>query len=292
MEEKTGRSLRRLKSPEELEVEKLQKEIEDRKERIVELELEIETLKRDLASFQAEVDRRLGPLYVELDRLALRRRRYEARIERLKKYKKQGRKLNPETIEKEIDEQFQKEWEELREKQRRAEASAQQAPEPLSLDEKEELQRVYRKLVRRFHPDLAESEAERERNHRIMIEINQAYAEGDLHRLKLLEAKEFPEEAPLNETVGEKLVRLIRRRYELDQAIGRLEGKREELRASKTYQLMQRVKEEAEQGNDLFAEWEGELEEEIARAREELAEVIQNFKDRVVEVFWGRWIEV
>ncbi len=285
MEEQTRTSIRRVKSPEELEVERLLEEIEARKERIAELELELETLKQELGSFQAEIDRRLGPLYVELDRLALRRRRYQARIERLKR---QGKGANPSAIEEEISRQFQKEWEDLNQKEKHAKAAGQQPePEIRSEEEEAELKRIYRKLAKRFHPDLAESESERERNLRIMTEINRAYAEKDLDRLRLLEAREYPEGERVDEPIGEKLVRLIRRRHELDQAIKRIEGEIAGLCASETYNLMQRAREEAERGKDLISEWETELGDEILRARGELAKVIDQFKEVVVEVFWG-----
>ena len=46
-----------------------------------------------------------------------------------------------------------------------------------------DLKQLYRKLARRYHPDLARNAADRLQSNTQMAEINQAYADGDLAKL-------------------------------------------------------------------------------------------------------------
>lgn len=283
--ESTATDIRRIKSPEELEVERLLEESEERKQRIADLELELETLKQELARFQAEIDCKLGPLYTELDRLNVRREQYQTRIERLRRL---GRQANPQVIEEQLAAEFQKRWSEIRDNEERVRNAQAPLPHPsLSHEEEEELKGLYRRLAKRFHPDLAETEAERARNEQIMMEINRAYGEKDLERLRRTEATKYPEPEQITESIGEKLVRLIRRRHILDQVIAGLEAQIRQLQASESYKLMQQVKEGTRGGKDLISVWESELKAEIAKAESDLESVIGQFKDLVVEIFWG-----
>lgn len=57
---------------------------------------------------------------------------------------------------------------------------------PTPDDPQTELKSLYRKLARRYHPDLARSDTERILNTEQMTTINQAYATGDLRTLRSL----------------------------------------------------------------------------------------------------------
>lgn len=57
---------------------------------------------------------------------------------------------------------------------------------PTPSDPQAELKSLYRKLARRYHPDLARSDTERILNTEQMTIINQAYATGDLRTLRSL----------------------------------------------------------------------------------------------------------
>ena len=63
-------------------------------------------------------------------------------------------------------------------------------------DPQTELKVLYRKLARRYHPDLARSETERILNTEQMMVINQAYAAGDLRALRSLAGVYIPPELP------------------------------------------------------------------------------------------------
>jgi hypothetical protein len=50
---------------------------------------------------------------------------------------------------------------------------------------------------------------------------------------------------------------------------------------------MQQVKEGTRNGKDLISDWESELKAELAKAESDLESVIGQFKDLVIETFWG-----
>jgi DnaJ-domain-containing protein 1 len=54
-------------------------------------------------------------------------------------------------------------------------------------DRDSKLKRLYRSLARRFHPDLAPDEKDRDRRNRVMAQINKAYQEGDMEMLESLD---------------------------------------------------------------------------------------------------------
>ena len=71
----------------------------------------------------------------------------------------------------------------------------------------EEARRLYRDLVRKAHPDLAQSEPDEKRRGEFIARVNEAYAQGDAETLRELtaewEAGPAPEPAPLSK--GEEL---------------------------------------------------------------------------------------
>jgi hypothetical protein len=64
----------------------------------------------------------------------------------------------------------------------------------------EEARRLYRELVRKAHPDLAQEEAEQKRRGAFIARVNEAYTQGDEEALRALaaewEAGPPPEETP------------------------------------------------------------------------------------------------
>ena len=85
-------------------------------------------------------------------------------------------------------------------------------------DRDSKLKRLYRSLARRFHPDLAPDEKDRERRNRIMAQINNAYQEGDLDLLESLdEATPQDKQLVVDEFVPMAVVMLQRLQREYDE---------------------------------------------------------------------------
>jgi hypothetical protein len=273
----------RAKTPEEIEIEERLFEIEQKRQRVALLGQEIEELKQSLGRFQVEYNAKVGRLYVELDKLELLIQEYRLRIQLIV----DGRKVRFREIEDEIKRRFNARWQETRRTEREtrgaSEAYERQKAEP-KLDEEtaQELKRLYRELAKWFHPDLAETEEERRENSELMAEINEAYAQKDLDKLREIAEREGERLRNVpGETLAEKLARLIRGSQRLDGVIQRLQGELEELKRSPTWEMMQKVEKAREDGQDILSGLAENLEEQIKRKREELGGLVQRYTDLV-----------
>jgi hypothetical protein len=147
------------------------------------------------------------------------------------------------------------------------------AEEPGRPKPPESARRLFRKLARRIHPDLALDEAERARRTKLMMAANQAYQDGDIERLQeLLEDEELGPDGVTGDGPMPDLVRVIRR---IGRATKRLDAIRSELRTLRESSMGILLVESAQAGSrgfDLLADMAVELDRLIARTEEELAE--------------------
>lgn len=150
----------------------------------------------------------------------------------------------------------------------------------LSADENDELKHLYRQLARRFHPDFALDEEDRVYRTSMMMEINTAYAVGDLIRLQELALEPDPQPHLLtDEDMVEALLRewhrCQRRMKEIEMEFARLE-------AHPSAELMRRAEAADAEGWDLLDELASELRERIASKmvrRDVLLEEIDEIKN-------------
>ena len=128
------------------------------------------------------------------------------------------------------------------------------------------LKRIYRRLARLLHPDLAQDDAERARLSDLMARVNAAYARGDLTELSVT-AEKLGAGEPLGELTDDE------RRAHLEARIGTLERiavslrrERERLLRSDTERLRAEAARRADAGGDLVEETRAELEDETQAA--------------------------
>lgn len=125
------------------------------------------------------------------------------------------------------------------------------------------LKQLYRRLARRFHPDLVLDEADRAYRTDMMMAINAAYARGDLEELERLSAEpdslkqepHSPEE--LAAALQREVDRCRRRLQEIAAELATLEG-------HESAKLMKRVERAATAGRDLLAELAADLRRRIS----------------------------
>jgi hypothetical protein len=133
------------------------------------------------------------------------------------------------------------------------------------------LKKLYRAAARRFHPDLADDEAERERRMLLMSQVNRAYQEGDeAALLRLLETeqiqldgREGKPESAVTSDASEEIARLRRA----------IKAKADEitlLRDSALYRLKLAVEDAEDHGRNLLADMATSLILALEDAREEL----------------------
>lgn len=147
---------------------------------------------------------------------------------------------------------------------------------PLSPEDEAQLKTLYRQLCKRFHPDLAQDEADQVCRTEMMAKINDAYTAHDLPALESLSAQ--PDcEASMDDAFSEveaaeqRLASLRDTLQRIQQRLETIDQEFDELVHSDLMELRVEVKLAGQQGRDVWAEMEADVEKELAEKRAELA---------------------
>ena len=140
------------------------------------------------------------------------------------------------------------------------------APQELDEDESIELKKLYRLLARRFHPDLALDEVDREYRTQLMMSINAAYAAHDLDALRQLALEPdsvhdmvlADSDQLLAEALLRELGRCRRRLKEIEEEMARL-------KKHNSAKLMQQAEQTEVNGRSWEDEVLDQLQEQISR---------------------------
>lgn len=155
---------------------------------------ELEELKEQLRVFEAQVDQRLGSLLDQLGDLRAETSELEEELRNIRERRLFGEDLiryldgapRPARSHRMADlpsEVLRKLRPEEGERGNPASMPGGQIPD---------IRMVYRKLARRYHPDLARSDADRAMCNEQMAEINQVYREGNLESLMRMAGMDIP----------------------------------------------------------------------------------------------------
>ncbi|MGD2079427.1 MAG: DnaJ domain-containing protein [Chloroflexota bacterium] len=160
-----------------------------------------------------------------------------------------------------VEEQYRQTW------QRSSETDIYAGAEPLNPADERQLKRLYRRLARRYHPDLAADEEEQQVRTKKMAALNEAYAAGSLVELIALSAggEELNDldrdsaEAEVAQVLEKELGRIQRKLFLINNAI-------ENLHNHPVVQLSLDIKLARRRGRDLLEEMSLDLERRIVRA--------------------------
>lgn len=257
--------------PESAEEEHLRARIEALRGEIAAAAGELEEHRATLTAFEARYDARIGVLIVELDRVELEIATWRRRNDALRE--------SPEilkAVEEQIEREFHSEQERVDEELREASESGRRAatlpPEP-SPEIVSVIRERYRRLARRFHPDVATDEVERGYNEQAMKRINAAMETNDLAALDHLElvlpAREPDIPGP---TRRARIAWATSEIARLESALTRLVGELAGLRASSVHTFWDRV----QRDSSLLDRLERDLTSEIATRRMELHALAQD----------------
>jgi hypothetical protein len=270
----------RVKAVEEQEVENLLTQIEERKTVAADLEMSLETLRREIEQFEMRYYAAVGSLLAQLQRLQIQIEECYLRAEEIEQ---SGRAAMRWQREEDARRTLREKQAAAEEYERRArEASAKQKEQPvLTTDQQKDLKSLYRRLAKAFHPDLANGEREREWGARLMTEINDAYARGDVDHLRLIAEREQPFATDANEILSQRIERLTRQRDALDETIHRLRQQLSHLERGEFSRLKREADASAAQGRNFLSDLTAKLkarirnkEQELRWARQELEDVI------------------
>ena len=245
-------------TPEARELAEKRAELAPLETELVERELDLSTRHQELASFEAEYLRVVGPRYANLDEL-------KAQI----KERHAAQQPTDETVQ-----------DEARAARETAAASAAEmgrqdhleAPVPFAPSAS--LKSLYKSAARRLHPDLAGTDDQRQRRHEWMVKLNEAYMRQDEGALQALVAEwDASPDAVEGEGVGSDLVRVIRQIASVKKRLETLSQTVDTLKAGDLWALRAKSEAVLKAGRDLLKEQAAELDRQIVDARQVLAEL-------------------
>ncbi|MGA9190520.1 MAG: J domain-containing protein [Anaerolineales bacterium] len=255
-------ALRRSRDPELAE---LDSQVSHRQEQVAELELELFEMRAELATFQAEMGRRLGPLQTRLS--DLRTEVTQARHRAARRAQWGERAESEDDAPPDVFAQYERTW-------RKTPEGVPREPKPApDAATKREIKAEYRALAKRFHPDLTGDLDEKKWREKVMAEVNQAYADGNLAELrKLANRADRPERGP-QKSREQILVELRKEIKRLDTVVAQLQAEVGRLTRSAEVKLMLDASIARREGRDLLAEMAADLRREIVELELELAEL-------------------
>jgi len=234
-------------------------------------EAELATRMTEIREFDAKIEARLGALETDLNLLDTQIRHYQKQI-----YDLQQADMFPNWVD----------------YSRRVTPNHSPAPSESFQAEKStspienELRQSYRELARKYHPDTAFDDLDRQYRHEMMLRINEAYANGDLTELRkhtrgMVTVPIAPENlgTPRHRTSFERVeAELIACQTRLRETRAQIE----KLRFHPSVQLSLNIKLAWRQGKDLIGEMTKEYQEKIAqktRERDTLFEELQQLQE-------------
>ncbi len=262
----------------------LRTEIEQKREFVARLEQERTDLQLEIAAFEVTYNAEVKPLQDELDAINLHIQEYELRNELLRF---RGSRLSAVQLEAEV---------ELRLRGQHTQATSSDTPPPHARQRwenappspepdivtKAKLKSLYRELAKRFHPDLATNDPEREAHGARMAEINDAYARSDLEALR--RAAALPRESDVRASLPPTLAELLAERDRLDALIIRLRQDIAELNRDPLMLLKIDTTLARHSRRDLLAEMATNVHIKIVERRGELNRLIAEFRTLVDQV--------
>ena len=240
--------------PEEEELRLKEQELQVLENQLIDREVQLTSLRGELAAFERLYLKTVGIRYAELDEIEAQIAEFLARREP-NNPKAQGA---------------------AREARSRAEESrtgtAESAVREVTrFSPSSSLRNLYREVARRIHPDLATDDADRAKRQKLMAEANHAYENGDEAKLRaILEEYESSPESVLGQGTGVDLVRIIRKIAQVKRRLVQIQTEIEQVRASDLFNLKMKVDEGSKQGRDVLNEMASAVLSQIAVCQGEL----------------------
>ncbi|MCW5875183.1 MAG: hypothetical protein KIS88_11115 [Anaerolineales bacterium] len=143
------------------------------------------------------------------------------------------------------------------------------APTSQDVNHERRVRDLFRRLAKRYHPDLATDEEQKKWNEEIMAEVNQAYTAKNLQALEALD-KRMGLEIELGATPAVELARLTVELRQLETLIFDMEQTIRDLDLSPAMQLRNELRIDHEDGRDSLAALAREVRERIALLEEQV----------------------
>lgn len=249
--------LARRERPEERELEKKRAELAALEEQLIAAELELRTLRGELAGFEREYLRTVGVGLAQLDAIEAEIAALDAQRSPANSDAQQRAREARDTAE-----------------QSAGEVGAAQSATARNFNPSDELKRLYRQAAKQLHPDRTTDDAERRIRGEAMKAVNRAYEDGDEAAIEaILRGWGERPEAVQGEGVGAELVRVVRKIAQIENRLAAIDTELAQLRAGDLYALRNDALRSAKEGRDLVAVILSDTCGRIEEARRRLAEL-------------------
>jgi hypothetical protein len=283
--------------PDRARLRELQQSLDALLDAIVGLELALDEARAELAQFERDYEARLHFERAEMTRVQGVIRQLERWASLLDRFRSADLAARAERLDAQRDRETQRlEAERAPPEAPPGEAASRSialasgpGPEPARADRDEpaarvddRLKAVYRALVRRCHPDLAQTEEDRVRLGAMMARINGLYAERDLRRLERLVEQTRDADVDVGEkSLGERIAELEARVAWLAVLRDNLTNELASLARCATGELRAKVDEARREGRDLVDELRLDLQREARRARGDVRAAVRVLEEAV-----------
>ena len=253
-------SVIQILSPQAEELQARRRELADLRRKLADKELELSTENAQLHLFERRYQSVVGKMYAELDQV-------KAQVLGL------ASKVFPKA------DNFREEAESAREQAREfQEEESPEAKKPKEFNPPENLKKLFRRVAKRIHPDLASSATERERRHDLMAKLNQAYDGLDEEAIRSI-LIEWEAEEPAHEKLelGEQLVRVVSQAAQVRKRLYAISDELEDLTLTEMFQLKKNIESAELEGRDLLQEIADDLEEKISETKTRIRDLAYDF---------------
>lgn len=236
---------------------RLRTELEQAQTALIEAEADLADEMAEVYAFESQMEEQLGPWLDKLVEIEKSLEYYQEQMERLRNERRLGSSLPN------VERQYKRMWDVPPPR------APKPPPEPPSPATEAQVKKLYRQLARRFHPDLATDDADRNYRTEMMAAINGAYAARSLVELLAMERQgggipirgrdqTSQTDTQLIQVLQAEQNRIRRRLREIEQE-KRAIPSRASVRLSLEMKLAQR------QGRDLLKEMVTNLEKKVGR---------------------------
>jgi len=244
-------------------------ELQDARNQLELAEAELQELEKQIRTFEAQVDTRLGDLLDQLSDLNAETIELDDKIRKIREQRLYGPELMS-YIDGAPQPARPPDLNDLPPMGLAGRNSIHSTPEDTAIAgvQVPDIKVLYRKLARRYHPDLARNAADRLQSNTQMAEINQAYAQGDLAKLMNLAGMATPygvELPPSSVIPGILQDRSLSEAEKIELKLKQIHQQIAQLSNLPSVKLSLEVKLARRNGRDLLHEMATELRYKVAR---------------------------
>lgn len=254
----------------------LRVQTEEARQKLIDAEAELADRQAEIHAFELMVEAKVGYLIDQLAQLEAEVADFHRRMHQYH----QTRPFDRSYVS--VEEQYRRAWEKPPQETKPTPPPA--PPSPLT---EKQVKKLYRKLARHFHPDLAVDEADRAYRAEKMRVVNEAYTARSLTELEIL-AQEMTNHHPIlptrpEQTEAEMVVALKKELARCQRRLRAIQQKLVTLHNHPSVQFSLEVNLNKREGRDVLAEMVTEVQRKIARREAELGMLRSQFKEAGIQ---------